>query len=159
MQGPLTFLGGLPVLLGLGCPGYFIHFAPKWINASSSPAVLLSPLHVSSLPYFSYASTDANCSWVVANGTVDYSPRGACGARRPVRQTGGSRQGGTAGENLPQPGPETVRKRGSDCWSVRKGRAGGLPSAQAACARYHRICEARNQPTTLKKRITRNQKK
>src|SRR4029450_201339 len=32
IHGPLTFLGGLPVLLCLGCPGEFTHFAPIGIN-------------------------------------------------------------------------------------------------------------------------------
>jgi hypothetical protein len=56
-------------------------------------ATLLSPLRLSPVPRFSYARADADCSSVVAHGTVDDSTRGACGARRPVRQTGGSRQG------------------------------------------------------------------
>src|SRR5215216_6777860 len=37
MQGPLTFLGGLPVLLCLGCPGEFTHFASYVDNRTSTP--------------------------------------------------------------------------------------------------------------------------
>ena len=73
-------------------PGEVKPFCPNLGKGLPLPrsALWLSSLQVSPVPYCSYARADADCSWVVTNGTVGDNGMGLVGRSTPlppVRQT------------------------------------------------------------------------
>jgi hypothetical protein len=89
---------------------------PCWGHTSSFPAVLCgSRLSTSHLDHASHTPVlTLPPQRLYANGSVDDSPRGACGALLPVQQTGDSRQGRECHPSRGGRGVKHVRQTLSD---------------------------------------------